>query len=137
MTNDPPFHSPDRGWRQKFADAFRGIWMGIRDQSSFRVHFAVAAMVVVVATALGLDRLEWSLLVLAIGGVLVAEMFNTALEHLAKAVDRSHNPYIGNALDIGSGAVLLAALTSVVLGTIVLGFRLWGLAESWGLWGMP
>lgn len=137
MTKDLLFHSPHRGWRQKFADAFRGLWMGIHDQSSFRAHFAAAAVVLVVGAALGLDRLEWSLLVLAIGGVLVAEMFNTALEHLAKAVDRSHNPYIGNALDIGSAAVLLASLTSVVLGTIVLGYRLWGLAESWGLWPMP
>ncbi len=137
MTNEPPFHSPDRGWRQKFADAFRGVWMGIRDQSSFRVHFAAAVLVLIVGTALGLDRVEWSLLVLAIGGVLVAEMFNTALEHLAKAVDRSHNPYVGNALDIGSAAVLLAALTAVVLGAIVLGYRLGGLAESWGLWPVP
>ncbi|TVS15910.1 MAG: diacylglycerol kinase family protein [Planctomycetaceae bacterium] len=133
MTNDLPFHSPHRSWRQKFADAFRGVWMGIHDQSSFRVHFAAATIVLVAGVMLGLNRLEWSLLVLAIGGVLAAEMFNTALEHLAKAVDRTHNPHVGNALDIGSAAVLIAALTSVVLGAIVLGFRLWVVAQSWGL----
>lgn len=132
MTNDLPFHSPNRGWWRKFADAFRGVWMGIHDQSSFRAHFAAAAVVLVVGAALGLNHFEWSLLVLAIGGVLVAEMFNTALEHLAKAVDRTLNPHVGNALDIGSAAVLMAALTSVVLGAIVLGFRLWVVAQSWG-----
>lgn len=132
MTNDLPFHSPHRSWWQKFADAFRGVWMGIHDQSSFRAHFAAAALVLVVGATLGLNRFEWSLLVLAIGGVLVAEMFNTALEHLAKAVDRTHNPHVGSALDIGSAAVLMAALSSVVLGAIVLGFRLWAVAQSWG-----
>ena len=124
MTNGDEFHSPDRGWRQKFRDAFRGIWLGVHDQSSFRVHFAAAALVIVAAAVLQLDRSQWCLLILAISGVLVAEMFNTALEHLAKAVDRSHNPHIANALDIGSAAVLLAAFAATTVGAIILGLRL-------------
>jgi diacylglycerol kinase len=124
VTNRDEFHSPDRGWRQKFRDAFRGVWLGVHDQSSFRVHFAATALVIVAAAVLRLDRSQWCLLILAISGVLVAEMFNTALEHLAKAVDRSHNPHIANALDIGSAAVLLAAFAATTVGAIVLGLRL-------------
>jgi diacylglycerol kinase len=124
VTNGDEFHSPDRGWRQKFRDAFRGVWLGVHDQSSFRVHFAVAALVIVAAAVLRLDRSQWCLLILAISGVLIAEMFNTALEHLAKAVDRSHNPHIANALDIGSAAVLLAAFAAATVGAIILGLRL-------------
>ncbi len=124
MTNGDEFHSPDRGWRQKFRDAFRGVWFGIHDQSSFCVHFAAALLVIVAAAALQLDRTQWCLLILSIGTVLVAEMFNTAFEHLAKAVDRSHNPHIANALDIGSAAVLLAAVAATITGALILGLRL-------------
>jgi diacylglycerol kinase len=118
------FHSPDRTWRQKFRDAFRGVAFGIHDQSSFHVHFLVAAAVLTAAGFLRFNRLEWCLLILCIGGVLVSEMFNTALEHLAKAVDRSHNPHIGNALDIGSAAVLLAAFSAAIAGGILIGAHL-------------
>ncbi len=118
------FHAPDRSWRQKFRDAFRGVAFGVRDQSSFRVHFATAIAVLAAAAFLRLDRVQWCLLILSVSGVLVAEMFNTALEHLAKAVDRSHNPHIANALDIGSAAVLIAAFGAALVGAVVLGLRL-------------
>ena len=122
------FHSPDRSWRQKFRDAFRGVAFGVHDQSSFRVHFVAAIGVLILAALLRIDRTGWCLLILSISAVLVAEMFNTALEHLAKAVDRSHNPHIANALDIGSAAVLIAAIGASVVGAIVLGMRL---VELW------
>jgi diacylglycerol kinase len=128
LNENGEFHSPGRGWRHKFRDAFRGVGFGVHDQSSFRVHFAAAFAVIVAAAVLRLDRIEWCLLLLSISGVLVAEMFNTALEHLAKAVDRSHNPHIANALDIGSAAVLLAAIAATAVGAIVLGLRL---LERW------
>ena len=51
--------------------------------------------------------------------VLVAEMLNTAMEVLAKAVDPDVNPHVRDALDIGSAAVLLAAAGAVVVGGIV------------------
>jgi diacylglycerol kinase len=117
------FHPPDRTWRQKFRDAFRGLRCGLRDQSSFHVHAVVAVAVLACAAVLRATYLEWAALLLCIALVIVAEMFNTALEHLAKAVDRSRNVHLGNALDIGSAAVLLAACGSVAAGGLVLCVR--------------
>lgn len=119
------FHSSKRTWGQKFRDAFRGLYLGIHDQSSFHVHLAATLAVVVIAAVLHASLLEWAVLTLSIVSVLAAEMMNTALEHLAKAVDRNHNPHIGAALDIGSAAVLLAACGAATVGTIVLGYRAW------------
>lgn len=106
-------------WRQKFGHAFRGLRRALRTQHSFAVHLAVAAVVVLVATALRVSVTDWALLVLAIGLVLVAETFNTAVESLARAVDTRFHPRLRDALDIASGAVLLAAGTAVVIGLIV------------------
>ena len=113
------YHPPDRTWVLKFRDAFRGLRCGVHDQSSFRVHVAVAVAVLAAAGWLRAGWLEWGLLLACVTLVFTAEMLNTALEHLAKAVDRSHNSHLGNALDIGSAAVLLAALGSVGVGAVV------------------
>jgi diacylglycerol kinase len=51
--------------------------------------------------------------------VLVTEMLNSALERMAKAVDAKYNPHVRDALDMGSAAVLLAAIASVILGVLV------------------
>ena len=94
----------NRSWLQKFAAALRGIIVGIRGQSSFVVHFIIAALVVVAGVVLTVDRYEWCLLALSITLVLAAEMFNSALESLAKAIDVEHNLHLADGLDVGSAA---------------------------------
>ena len=71
-----------RTWRAKFADAFRGMKIGVRGHSSFFVHFFFAALVIATAMALRCGWEHWSILILCIGFVLVAEMFNSAIETL-------------------------------------------------------
>ncbi|HTQ40390.1 MAG TPA: diacylglycerol kinase [Pirellulales bacterium] len=112
--------TPPRSWYEKFRDAFRGVRSGMRGQSSFRVHIFVALAVLAGAVLLRCNLCQWCILSLCIGGVLTAEMFNSAMEHLAKAVDKDHNPHLGDALDTGSAAVLFASLAAAVVGTIVL-----------------
>jgi diacylglycerol kinase len=51
--------------------------------------------------------------------VLTAELFNTAVEWLAKAVTRTEDPHIEAALDIASGAVLLAAAGAAIVGLLI------------------
>ena len=114
------FRVPQRTWYQKFRCAFRGFRLGVRGQTSFLVHFLVAGAVVLAAALLQAERTEWCLLLVCITVVLAAEMFNSALEHLARAVDRSENRHIASALDIGSAAVLTAAIGASVVGSLVL-----------------
>jgi diacylglycerol kinase len=111
----------DRSWSRKFRNAFRGVGRGVAGESSFFAHFFAAALVMAAATALGADRTEWCLLLAAITGVLTTEMFNSALERMAKAVSLEYCPHLRDALDIGSGAVLTAAAGAAVLGVVILG----------------
>lgn len=113
------FRPPQRTWYQKFRCAFRGLGIGIRGQSSFAVHFAAAGLTILAAALLRVDRSEWCVLILCVTIVLTAEMFNSALEQLARAVDRSENRHIGSALDIGSAAVLTASLGASVVGVLI------------------
>lgn len=122
---------PRRSWYAKFRDAFRGLALGVRGQSSFAVHAAAAIAVAVLAALLRVTFVEACLLALAVAGVMAAELFNTALERLADAVDTEHNPTIGEALDIASASVLVASLGAAAVGTIVFGYRLGTMAGWW------
>ena len=115
---------------KKFAHAFRGLSRGVRGQSSFRVHFAMAGAVVVAGILLGVSRIEWCILLLCIAGVLAAELFNSALECIARAITAEHDTRVGDALDIASGTVLIASIGAAVSGTLILGYRL-GLLTGW------
>jgi diacylglycerol kinase len=124
-------HSPTRGWIEKFADAFRGIKVGLRGQISFCVHLFFTAVVILAGMVLKMELLEWCLLALCITTVLAAEMFNTALESMARAISDEVRPELGNALDIGSAGVLLSALGAVVVGSTIFLHRLAVLLLGW------
>lgn len=128
MSDDSP--SPERSWACKFGDAFRGIKAGVRGQSSFFVHFFVAAVVVVAGAMLQVDAYEWCFLLLCIAGVITAEMFNSALESMAKAITREHDYHLGLSLNIASGAVLIASIAASIVGTIIFLHRL-GILLRW------
>ena len=112
-------HHTHRSWRRKFADAFRGVALGVRGQSSFFVHFSVAVAVGLAAAVLQVSRIGWCVLAICIAAVLTAEMFNSALERLARAVDPSFNPHVAAALDIASAAVLLSAIGASSVGIVI------------------
>src|SRR5690349_15768169 len=97
-------------WRDKFRVAFLGLKLGIRGHSSFAVHFFFTALVLVAAAALHLELLEWCLILGCIGLVLVAELFNSAIETLFRGQDEPTRARTWPALDIAAGAVLLASL---------------------------
>ena len=120
----------DRTWWEKFRDAFVGLKLGVRGQSSFFLHVFSAATVIVLAAILGVSLIEWCLLLLCIAGVLTAEMLNSALESMAKAITDQHDPHLGIALDVGSAAVLLASTGAATVGTIIFANRL-GMLVGW------
>jgi diacylglycerol kinase len=115
---------PRRSWSAKFEDAFRGLKKGIRGHSSFFVHFFFAALVCVAAFVLRCTPGEWSVLLLCIGLVLTAELFNSSIETLVRGLDKEIRDRIYPCLDIAAGAVLLASITAAIVGLIVFVNRL-------------
>jgi diacylglycerol kinase len=122
--------STPRPWREKFRDAFRGIWLAIRSERSFAVHLLMTVAVVVLAIALRVSLIEACILGLCVVLVLAAEMFNTALERLARAINRKENADLAVALDIASGAVLTASIGAAIIGGAIVLSRL-GLLLGW------
>jgi diacylglycerol kinase len=128
-TDTPVNQRAKRTWGAKFADAFRGMKLGIRGHSSFFVHFFFAALVIATGIALRCGWTHWSFLILCIGFVLTAEMFNSAIETLFRGLDEKTKARSYQALDISAGAVLLASIIAAVVGSIVFIHRLGQLLE--------
>ena len=62
---------------------------------------------------------------MCIAMVIGAELFNSALERLARAVTRSEDEDVAVALDIASGAVLVVSLGAAAVGGLVFLHRIW------------
>ena len=127
MSQSNPTPDPDRSefssgtWLSKFIDAASGIAAAFRSESSFYVHLPVGIIVIVAAILLKLSTAQTCILFLCVAFVLTAELFNTAIEALAKAVTREFDPNIQRALDVSAGAVLVASFMSVVVGLAIFG----------------
>ena len=108
-------------WAAKFADAFRGLKWGVRGHSSFAVHFFFTAVVLLAAALLRCNVEDWCLLLLAVGLVLTAELFNSAVETLFRGLDHDTRERAWRCLDIAAAAVLLASFVAVIIGLLVFG----------------
>lgn len=123
-SGDPPARKKPRRWRDKFREAFRGLKKGVRGQSSFFVHFFFAAGALAASVALECDHWEWCLVVGCIGLVLTAELLNSSIETLFRGLEQEAQNRVYPCLDIAAGAVLVAGLTSAVIGTVIFGRKL-------------
>lgn len=108
---------------QSFNYAFEGVIWTLRTQRNMRIHFALATVVLVLAVVYDVTKLELIALLLAISFVLVAEMINTAIEAATDIATTSFDPLAKLAKDIAAGAVLIASVTAVVTGYLVLADR--------------
>jgi diacylglycerol kinase (ATP) len=109
---------------QSFNYALEGVIHALRTQRNMRIHFAIAAAVLVVAFIYDVTRLELIALMIAIAFVLIAEMVNTAVEATIDLSTPSFDPLAKIAKDLAAGAVLIASVNAIAVGYLVLADRL-------------
>ncbi|GAB4033982.1 diacylglycerol kinase family protein [Spirosoma jeollabukense] len=114
---------------RSFRFAGQGIIDLFRYENNAKVHLLLAILVIAAGVYLELSRTEWAIILTQIGLVWAAEAFNTAIEKLCDFVSPGLHPQIKAIKDISSGAVLILAITAVVIGLIILGGHLLALAQ--------
>jgi diacylglycerol kinase len=99
--------------------AIQGIFTFFKTQANAWIQLIAAIMVIVLGFKFNINKTEWLAIVLAIALVLVTEMLNTAIEFLTDLASPSVHPLAKKVKDIGAGAVLIAAITSIVIAVLV------------------
>jgi diacylglycerol kinase len=102
-----------------FGYAFKGVWHAAATQLNFSVHLVAAVVAVFGAWALHISPGEWLWIILCIGLVLAAELFNTAIEFLTDLVSPEYNKKAGLVKDMSAGAVLITAICALAIGLII------------------
>lgn len=109
------------GRARSFGHAFRGLAILLRSQHNARIHAGATILVVAAGVLFRISPAEWALIVLAMVCVWAAEALNTAIEFLVDLASPEPHPLAGKAKDVAAGAVLLAAIGSVIVGVLVFG----------------
>ena len=128
MMNKKPFSFKDR--IRSFRYAFQGIRILIAGEHNAWIHCVAALCVIACGFLFDISTTEWIAVVIAIGMVLSAEAFNSAIEALADHVDSEYNEAIKRTKDLAAGGVLLVAITAAIIGGIIFFPKIYALLSS-------
>lgn len=109
---------------ESFNNAVDGIVYVLKTQRNMKIHFIIAALILIFSLFLDFSRLEFIILLFTISFVIVAELLNTAIESTIDVVTSTFDPLAMIAKDVAAGAVLLASINAVVIGYLLFFDRL-------------
>lgn len=109
-----------QGFGNTFKNARKGMRLVLKSERNIRVHFVMAAFVLMLGFLLNFSITKLCILLIAIGMVVSTEMLNSALEYSLDAI--FHNKYsrmVGMAKDISAGAVMFVTIIAIVIGLVI------------------
>ena len=104
---------------RSFTYAFKGIGTAFKSEFNLRFHCIATLIVIFAAILFQINRMQFCVLMLCCGFVITAEVFNTAIETLTNLVSPAQSEIARKTKDIAAAAVLIAVITSVIVGVII------------------
>ncbi len=104
---------------QNINHAFDGVFEAMRTEKHMKFHAFLTIILVLVCIFSNLTKYEIISLTLAMGGLWVAELFNSALESVVDMITEEYHPLAKRAKDIAAGAVLITAICAVIVAYLV------------------
>ena len=104
---------------RSFRYARRGLWQVAKEEQNFAIELAVGLWAIILAVGLRFNLVEWMILLLTIGFVLMAELLNSAVERVSDLLKPRLDIYVKEIKDIMAATVFLAAGLSVVVGLLL------------------
>lgn len=101
--------------------ALRGLGLLLAREHNARIPLAATVAVIFLGIYFEITEFEWCALIFSLGLVWTSEALNTAFEYLADAVCADENEFVRKAKDVAAASVLVAALTALIIGLMVLG----------------
>ena len=104
---------------RSFGYAWKGLRQCIGKEQNLSFHLITTIIVIGAGVLFDITRMEWMIIILCIGMVVTAELFNTAIERLVDLVSPERHPIAGQVKDIAAGAVLVCAVAAAIIGGII------------------
>ena len=105
-------------WRS-FYYAFQGIIQCIKLEKNMAIHFSIILLVIMFGIYFHISTIEWFVCIILFGMVVSLELVNTSLENTIDICMPKLHPKAKIAKDTSAGAVLVAAITSVIIGLMI------------------
>ncbi len=117
----------DLAWKiaPNLLSSFKYAWQGVRyaftTQRNFRIHTAMTFIALTCGFVLHVTTVEMALISITCAMVIVLELFNTALESVVDlTVEKNFHVLAKIAKDCAAGAVLISAITSLIVAGFIL-----------------
>lgn len=104
---------------KSFTYAWKGILTCAGHEQNITFHLLAAIIVIIGGFLFNITHVEWMMVMLCIGTVITAELFNSAIERLVDLISPEWNKIAGEIKDIAAGAVLVTAVAAATVGLIV------------------
>lgn len=104
---------------RSFRNAFRGIVVAIQQETHCKIHLLATIAVIVLGILLHIALNEWIVIFICIVMVWCLELINTAIENIVDMVSPERQERARNIKDIAAGAVLFAAICSVIIACLI------------------
>jgi len=109
----------DKKGKIGFFHAVNGIIAVTKSEWNFRFHLLMMILVIGAGIFFRLSSIEWIAVVIVIGMVLITEMLNTTVEKIIDYLKPEFHPAARFIKDAAAGAVLISAITAVIVGIII------------------
>jgi diacylglycerol kinase len=113
-----------------FSHAFHGLHTAFIEERNFRIHLLASFLASLLGLLLGLTTTEWLLLIVTMTLVLLAELFNTAIENMLDWLEPNYHESVKTVKDLSAAAVIMAAIMAVLFGCILFLPKLYSLFLS-------
>jgi undecaprenol kinase len=107
-------------FKKSMGHAIRGLSEELRTGHSFRVQMIVFAVLILIIVLMKMRLADAALLILVASGVIVLELINSVFERLLDIISPGIGSNARDIKDIMAGAVLTAAITSIIVGAIII-----------------
>lgn len=105
-------------------NSLNGIIYTLKNERNIKIQLFIAILAVIFGVLLKISLTEWVILVITIFIVIISELINTAIETTVDLITNEYNEKAKIAKDVAAGAVLIAAINSVVVGIIIFGTKI-------------
>ena len=102
-----------------FKEAIEGVVYVLKNERNMKVHLLISILVIITAFMLELEVVRIALLFITIVCVIVAEMFNTAIELICDSIEEEYSLKIKLIKDVSAGAVFITALFSISMAVLI------------------